>query len=160
MRDKPPKCPAVCARIIDGELDSLFGQWLEYTINQFEFYFENWKVSYRPEDGLFNLQHETFLQRDIARPQPQFTSFEQVSLDNLLEYWNKPLELARCSKGPFAGDVYYAFDHGNARILRSRWSAWFVHQCSKLSIERVKLLTFGDPFVSEADRMTYMGELV
>lgn len=87
-----------------------------------------------------------------------FDTFLAQDIKSLLAFWDQPLPLT--SINPSTSNAVHALEvRGWGRFKANRAVA-MLGRLRSLDIQVVRFFTFGDPFMSDVDRLTYLGERV
>lgn len=151
-------------RVAMGELDSVFGSYGKLCAvprqpgaDFYEFVYGKVTLTANEGDAVTISSHPMPFLRASSWSTAWFTAYFGVKISTLHEWWNQEvivseisIEMGKCMWSNLA-------DHHSFRNIKS---VEVVDRLRQVGIQRVRLLTFDDPFLSDEDRMAYLGEVV
>lgn len=146
----------VSCSIAAGALRRCFGDYHlfndgmgdHYTTDRHIYYFHGLKVNVYLPSGLLEVV-------DVGINEAYVPYYDRIKLASVLEYWDKEIELHRITAN---ADIIGIGDDNS--VFSSVRAVELVMLCRRAAIDRIKLFTFGDHFISEADRLAVLGELL
>lgn len=107
------------------------------------------------QDNTFSIYHD---EADAGFKHRWFRGFEGFYSHTFAELWNRPIEVESIVyAGQWMTSPYRLFCVPSFTVL---FGVGPFEALKRAGVERVKLMTFGDPFLSVEDRFAYMAEFI
>lgn len=166
--------PVAWGRVLAGELDPVFsryGRMIEIALTDAGSIEGKWFECRSVHYGPVVVRHTSgsdhgpdlldVIWSEPTNPGQHIFAFSATSIDILLMLWGKPISVADLSY-PYPGlshALFHKFEQKDQKLLF--WSATFKRMLERLrraEVKQVIVFTFEDPFLSEEDRLAYLGE--
>lgn len=156
------KREAIAERIEAGELESLFGTWSRQVS---EYAHRGW-AEYEFSSGVLLGSSDQDVGVRVWKPKHNgvwLVDYHMVSIDTLLTCLDRVFDLDKIdSYSPSLNTFYFSHCRPDKRI--HFFIAFTQHDVMaalrRAGVRQLRMMTFGDPFLSDGDRLAYLGERV